>query len=213
MTLKKDSVKDLPQPVTQRGEMTRRKLLEAAENEFGAKGFHNTSIADITKRADVGQGTFYLYFPSKEDILRELVRYMSRSLRLYLSEKVAGIRDRLERERLGLRAFVDFCFEHKNLYRIVMQAQFVDEAIYQDYYRTIAEGYISGLRSAQAEGQIRQGDAEAQAWVLMGIAHFLGLRYAIWQEQAPPESVLQEVATFMASGLRPLAHEREKDGG
>jgi len=47
-------------PATARGEATRRKLLAAAEIEFGARGFHAASVSSITTRADVGQGTFYL---------------------------------------------------------------------------------------------------------------------------------------------------------
>ena len=96
---------DLPQPVTARGEATRQKLLDAAELEFGAKGFSKASVSSITGRAEVGQGTFYLYFPSKESVLKELVRRMGRELRRALSEATVGLEDRLEVERAGLVAF------------------------------------------------------------------------------------------------------------
>ena len=100
----------LPQPATARGEATRQKLLSAAEGEFGERGFNRASVSSITKRAGVGQGTFYLYFPSKEDILRELVRHMGRALRRALAEatgaKATGeVGGRLELERVGFRAF------------------------------------------------------------------------------------------------------------
>ena len=42
---------DLPQPTTPRGEATRQKLLDAAEEEFGAKGFSRASVSSITSRA------------------------------------------------------------------------------------------------------------------------------------------------------------------
>jgi hypothetical protein len=54
-------------PVTVRGEQTRRRLLEAAEEVFGELGFRRASIAEIVRRAGVAQGTFYLYFDSKEE--------------------------------------------------------------------------------------------------------------------------------------------------
>lgn len=196
---------DLPQPVTARGEATRRKLLEAAELEFGERGFHAASISSITGRAGVAQGTFYLYFPSKEEILRELVRYMGRKLRRSLSEATQGGRGRLEIERLGLRAFVDFSLEHENLYRIVMQSQFVDEGIYREYYRTLAAGYSAALEHAQEKGEIRSGDAEAQAWALMGIAHFLGLRFAIWEKSGPTQQAMETLYEFIEGALAPKA--------
>src|SRR5690606_31723589 len=92
---------ELPQPSTARGEATRARLLAAAESEFGENGFHAASVASITRRAGVGQGTFYLYFPSKEDALRELVRHMGRELRRALTEATAGLDHRLEVERRG----------------------------------------------------------------------------------------------------------------
>lgn len=194
---------DLPQPATARGEATRQRLLEAAELEFGEKGFTKASVSSITQRAGVGQGTFYLYFPSKEDTLRELVRHMGRELRRTLSEAIAGLDDRLETERKGFEAFVTFCLEKENLYRVVMESQFVDETIYREYYQTLVDAYAAGLRRAQIAGQIRAGDAEAQAWALMGIAHFLGLRYAIWERRKPPNEVMETVFDLMTSGLKP----------
>jgi AcrR family transcriptional regulator len=56
-----------------RGLETRNKLLEAAEQVFGDLGFHDASIVKITEAAGVGQGTFYLYFGSKQEIFDELV--------------------------------------------------------------------------------------------------------------------------------------------
>ena len=43
-------------PLTARGEATRRRILNAAEIEFGEKGFHLASVSSITTRASVGQG-------------------------------------------------------------------------------------------------------------------------------------------------------------
>ncbi len=192
---------DLPQPATARGEATRQKLLDAAEEEFGTKGFSKASVSSITRRAEVGQGTFYLYFPSKESILKELVQRMGRELRRSLSQATAGLGDRLEVERAGLVAFARFSLENGNLYRVVMESQFVDEAIYREYYETLLAAYKTGLENAQERGQIRPGDAEAQAWALMGVSHFLGLRYAIWQGCEPPEEVLGTTFDFIKHGL------------
>jgi AcrR family transcriptional regulator len=196
-------VPTLPRPATARGEATRQRLLDAAETEFGVHGFHAASIAGITRGAGVAQGTFYLYFPSKEDVLRELVRHMGHELRLALATATAGAPDRLAVERLGFEAFARFSLEHRNLYRIVMESQFVDEAIYRGYYEALAEGYAAGLRGAVERGEVRAIDPEAAAWALMGIAHFVGLRYAIWQEREPPPEALDAVFDVVRHGLEP----------
>ncbi len=46
-----------------------RRILEAAVAVFAEKGFFNSRVADIADRADVADGTVYLYFKSKEEIL------------------------------------------------------------------------------------------------------------------------------------------------
>ncbi|MEJ2504290.1 MAG: helix-turn-helix domain containing protein, partial [Gemmatimonadota bacterium] len=109
------------QPRTARGEATRQKLLDAAEALFGRSGFHATGVTDITRRAGVAQGTFYLYFESKEQVFTELVRHLSRSLRRAIREDTAGVEDRLALEEAGLRSFLRFAAEHRDLYRIVFE--------------------------------------------------------------------------------------------
>src|SRR6201997_5789266 len=48
---------------------TRERLYRAALELFGERGFLETTVEDITEAADVGKGTFFNYFPSKEHIL------------------------------------------------------------------------------------------------------------------------------------------------
>ena len=52
----------------------RRIILNAAMHEFKVKGFVNTSVADIMNGANLGVGTFYNYFNSKEEVLMSIVR-------------------------------------------------------------------------------------------------------------------------------------------
>ena len=54
----------------------RQKILNAAMNEFKTKGFASTSVADIMNGANLGVGTFYNYFNSKEEVLMSIVRQL-----------------------------------------------------------------------------------------------------------------------------------------
>jgi len=53
---------------------TRGALLEGALQLFSERGIYEPSIEEITARADLGKGTFYQYFPSREALIAELVR-------------------------------------------------------------------------------------------------------------------------------------------
>ncbi len=54
--------------------LARQKILDAAANRFEHQGFANTSIADLMRTANLGVGTFYNYFNSKEEVLLTLAR-------------------------------------------------------------------------------------------------------------------------------------------
>lgn len=190
-------------PVTARGEATRRKLLSAAEEEFGAKGFHTASVSSITTRADVGQGTFYLYFHSKEEIFVTLVREIGRTLRREMAVAVEDSTDRLDAERRGLDAFFAFATAHPGLYRIVQESQFVEEPVFREYYERLAKGYAEDLTAAHQRGEINAGDAEARAWSIMGIGHFIGMRWCLWNGAAPPKKVVDEVMSLISHGIAP----------
>ena len=47
---------------------TKRRLVSAAVDVFDENGFQKARVSDIVSRAGVAQGTFYLYFKSKEEI-------------------------------------------------------------------------------------------------------------------------------------------------
>ena len=191
----------IAEPATARGQRTRHKLLEAAEEVFGTRGYDSASIGDITRTAGVAQGTFYLYFPSKQAVFAELVRELGNMLRRTLTDSVRGIEDRMQIERAGFEAFLKFVQEHKNLYRIVRQAEFVDEELYRDYYRRIADGYREGLARAMRNGRMRKLDPEAVAYALMGIFDFCGMRWVLWEGKLPPKKVLDDVFALIREGL------------
>src|SRR5512133_1041765 len=119
----------IPLPSTPRGQRTRQRLIDAAETVFGELGYHNAGIVEITQRADVALGTFYLYFPDKKAIFADLVHALNARLRHDIAERVRGLDDRLEQEVVGFETFFEFVRKHRNLYRVILQAETVDEEL------------------------------------------------------------------------------------
>src|SRR6058998_476823 len=66
----------------------RERLFRSALQLFAQKGFAETTVEDITEAADVGKGTFFNYFPSKDHIL---LAFSDMQL-AKLEEAVAGLR-------------------------------------------------------------------------------------------------------------------------
>ena len=189
-------------PRTERGRKTLRRVLEAAGAEFGERGYHEAAITGITQRAGVALGTFYTYFESKEEVFRALVQDMSRSVRQHGAEAVKEAPDRIAAERIGLAAFIGFVRQHRELYRIIEEAQFVADDVYREHYLTFADGYRRNLAAARARGEISDGADEPRAWALIGMSVFLGMRYGIWDEDLSPAEVADVAISLVSEGLR-----------
>jgi AcrR family transcriptional regulator len=185
-----------------RGTRTRQRLLEAAEAVFGEVGYHDASVVKITETAGVGQGTFYLYFASKQEIFDELVRDLNRRVRRAMKEASSQGKTRLEQELLGFRAYFRFTAEHPALYRIIRQAEFVSPDMLRHHYDRLSAGYVEALREASERGEIARLDPEVAAWALMGMGELTGLRWILWDD-APemPEHVVAELARIIACVL------------
>ena len=189
-------------PRTARGQKTLRRLIEAAANEFGERGYHEAAITGITQRAGVALGSFYTYFESKEEVFRALVRDMSQSVRQHVASAVKDAPDRLAAERLGLTAFITFVRSHQELYRIIEEAQFVAPDAYREHYLTFADGYRRNLAAATARGEITAGEDETRAWALIGMSVFLGMRYGVWDQDLSPSEVADVAINLVSEGLR-----------
>lgn len=192
----------IPEPVTKRGQATKRALLDAAEEVFGENSYERASIAEITRRAGVAQGTFYLYFPDKSAVFVELVRKLNHGLRQYIATRLEGVEGRIAAERQGLLAFFEYAADHRALYKVVREAEFVDEDIYRWHYQTLTDGYVRGLTRAMESGEIADDiSPETMALAIMGINQLLGSMWVIVGRSEPPEQVIDEIMTFIARGV------------
>lgn len=190
-------------PKTARGKRTREKLLRAAEIEFGKNGYHEAAVSGITYRAGVALGTFYTYFESKEEIFQALVFYMSHRARSWIAERVADAPDRLTAERKGLEAYIEFVCQHKGIYRIISEAEFVANDAFREHYTSFANAYKDNLEAAGERGDIRKGDYETWSWAIMGMSVILGMRYAEWDESIPASEIAESVVDLIANGIKP----------
>lgn len=192
-------------PRTARGERTLRKILDAALEEFGNKGFADSSIVGITRRAKVALGTFYTYFDSKEAVFRALVGDMSSQVRIAVAPALEGATDALDGERRALSEFLRFVRRNKQVYRIIDEAEFVDPEGFRRHYQSTAERIAGRLAAGEKNGDIRASatelEREVHAWALMGANVFLGLRFGVWGSE-DEEQVAQVVGRLLRDGLR-----------
>lgn len=192
-------------PRTARGERTLRAILNAARDEIGQRGFSDSSIAGITQRAGVALGTFYTYFDSKEALFQALVKDMSGQVRDHVAPVLKEATNCLDGEQKALESFLQFARRHRDVYRIIDEAEFVDPAGFREHYETTASRIVARLKSGRDKGEIRSDfsdqELEYLAWAMMGANVFLGLRYSVWGS-ADPKRVAEATARMLSSGLQ-----------
>ena len=92
---------------------TKEKIYAHALKLFRTQGFGATSIEQITQQADVGKGTFYNYFPTKEAVVLEFSRRTCQDfIDLGRQNPCSGVRQRLENL---LQAWIDFMVKDREI--------------------------------------------------------------------------------------------------
>lgn len=191
-------------PRTERGRRTLRAILDAAAVEFGERGFHEASVSGITRRAGVALGSFYTYFDSKDAVFRALVRDMSDQVRERVAPAIRAAPDQIAAERAGLHEFIAFVRGHKEIYRIIDEAEFVEPAAYREHYETTAKRIAARFKAGRDKGELAPDladeDLDILAWASMGANVFLGLRYSVW-DSADSRRVAKVTGRLLRKGL------------
>ncbi len=195
---------DLPVPGTPRGQRTRERILAAAEEVFGQLGYEPASIVAITQAAGVAQGTFYVYFPSKHAIFVELIKDFGVRVRAAIGRATLPTTrttaSRAEIERVGLEAWLGFCFDHPGLYRVMREASIVAPETHRWYYESFAAAYAEHFER-WSQGRYKVTDMDTVAYVMVAIADWIGLRWVIWEGKRPPKRVLEQITKLLEHGF------------
>jgi len=185
------------------GKDSRSLIMKSAEKLFGKKGYFKTSVYEIMSRAGYGQGTFYLYFKNKQALLEELVVLANRKLRHMMRDASANLESRLEKEIRNYRVFLEFMKEHREIYEIVRESEFIVDNLGYRYYEKLLESYVKVLNDSMNSGELRAMNAHSIAIFLMGIGHFMGLDLVFRPRYSDDkwEEYLMDLAKLIARGL------------
>lgn len=178
-------------------------ILEAALQMFYESGYHGTTIKDITQKAGVAAGTFYLYFPSKLSLYKHILITLSHNIRKEIASKVALKKTRLEKEREGIKAFIEYVQEHPEMYNVIWESLYIDRSLFKEYYESFAARYVRGLNAAVEAQEIEPLDTEVIAYVMMGITNFIGLKVLLdlGSNNDNLDAIIDTVMTLLQSGL------------
>jgi AcrR family transcriptional regulator len=170
-------------------------IVEAALEEFVARGFTATRLDDVAKRAGVAKGTIYLHFKDKESMFEELIRTAIVPLvgRLAAPPPISGsVRDAVEGfARLFIQEIAST--PRGDIIRLIVAEGPRFPAIADFYFREVVSRGLAGMRAlielAVARGEIRQKELARFPQLLVAPAIVAVIWQSLFSKHAPLDAI------------------------
>lgn len=186
----------------------RERILEGAIEAFAAKGFHRTRVSDVAKAAGVADGTIYLYFKNKDDLLASvfqetLDRFWARG-----QEYVDSASTPREQLLRFAELHLQFLGENRNLATVFQVDLRHSLGFLGEVSRRTLARYLEQLeelvRAGQASGDFREGlDPRAASFMVFGVCDQLTTSWVLSRRNYRLESQIPTMREFIGRALAP----------
>jgi TetR/AcrR family fatty acid metabolism transcriptional regulator len=162
----------------------RERIIEAAVRVFAAEGFYNAKVSQIAHAAGVADGTIYLYFKSKDDLLISLFEDRMERINANLREALESEANAVERLRRVVRFHLEMVEKNRHMAEVIcvelrQSSKFIKEYAnpkFADFLRLIAGAVAEG----QEKGELRRDlDPQLIARALFGALDEISLAWLV----------------------------------
>src|SRR5438876_3651367 len=190
----------------------RGRILDAAIRVFAERGFHSATVAEIARAAGVADGTIYLYFKGKDDLLLRLFDEKMTGLVAEVKAALAQERSAAEKLKRFIQLHLALVERNPDLAAVLIvglrqSAQFLKAADRQKlaaYLDLIAEVVRAGPESGETDRNISPATVKR---AIFGALDELALGWLLGGRRAALKKTAAEVAEWLVRGLLPA------DGG
>jgi len=182
------------------------RIVDAARELFGARGFADTRVQEICEQADVAHKTFFNHFPSKQDLVRHIAGLGIEELLVDIeTARKAGATTPERLERFFTR------MAERGLEAGPMSRELVSELVHvihasdrrSDEARRLHEAFGAIVADGLESGDVtRRHDAETLTEMILGAYYVLIFNYANLDE-FPLAEQARAVARFLGDALAP----------
>jgi AcrR family transcriptional regulator len=188
----------------------RASLLAAAREVFVQKGYHATTVDDVTRAAGVAKGTFYLYFDEKREIYVEIVEgflQLVKDVGRSVGESAAGGTDFVAKAEQAANELMRVFLDNRELVRLAhRESMGLDpelEGMLRRFYREIAEVEAENIRLGIKLGLFRDVDPLLVAYAHIGMVERVLLTMLDDDSGLPPpDAIVKELMAIAFEGLR-----------
>jgi TetR/AcrR family fatty acid metabolism transcriptional regulator len=173
----------------------------AAIEVFASHGYHATKVSMIVKKVGVAQGTFYLYYKSKQEIFDEILGDFLGLFSTSVEEWEVGTFETVEALREGLVALGEILLrvlvENRDLTRIFFKEALINHpeftARIETFYSDLTDVMTGINRLNHQLGLIREQNFRVLAYCTMGMAERNIQQYIVEPEDPPPIEVMRDI--------------------
>lgn len=131
----------------------RQKIMDAAVSVFAKQGFYNSTVADVAREADVADGTIYLYFKNKDDLLISIFEH---SMEMFIStarDELATVSNSKEKLKKFITLHLKLVQKNQDLAQVIQielrqSSKFIKEYANEKFFE-----YLNIIQTAIEAGQ------------------------------------------------------------
>ena len=194
------------EPASFSGTSKRERILRAAVEVFARSGYFNAKVTDIAKGAGVADGTIYLYFDGKEDLLVTIFREYTRNYLRELEKRLAGVNRAEERIRITITHHLETLGSDRPL-AVVSQVELRHSLKFMSLLsqQEVAD-YLNMLRKVVEHGQAagvfrRNLHPQLVAKSVFGILDEMVTSWILSEKEYDLAAQAEPVADFVLNGL------------
>ena len=198
----------MPRLIEKKRQYTRDTIIEAAEELFSLRGYHNTQVMDIVKSVGMSAGTFYNYFKDKRDLFAQITKQNFEDFRARIKKvrepvNIWDRKDRIAKLDDTFTEYFDYIDSHRQQFLILLRGSFgVDEELDGNvwkHYSDIAQDLADDAQKWLNVGIIKGVNAHTLAYAVVGMAMHLGHSYLMEEKFTRQEatSTLTSLSNIM----------------
>jgi TetR/AcrR family fatty acid metabolism transcriptional regulator len=189
-----------------RGTDKRQRILRAAVDVFAEYGYFNAKVAQIAKAAGVADGTIYLYFNGKEDLLITIFREHTRSYLQSLEQRMADVEPAQDRLRAAVRHHLETLGRDRAL-AVVSQVELRHSLKFLSLFsqQEVAD-YLNVIRKIVEHGQEsgafrRNVHPQLAAKAIFGVLDEMVTSWMLSEKEYDLAAQSEQVADLILTGL------------
>ncbi|MDD3501214.1 MAG: TetR/AcrR family transcriptional regulator [Candidatus Cloacimonadales bacterium] len=182
-------------------------IFESAIENFAKNGFHNTSMSDIAKSAGVADGTLYLYYKNKDDLMIKVFNEMVDEKLELIQEAIKDEKNPLEKLYKVFEYHIELFTNNPDYVRFFVQEVRQSPEFYDRFpdfhpinkYLSLLEDLI---KECVDKGYMKQIDPVLAAKILYGSIDFILSEWSLRKDNLPLKNIYKNVIDIFHNGMK-----------